>query len=463
MKWKQIKWQLRYYAQFFPFTLNTFLYVAASWVAWKLLYSHSPAKATEDTDSFRQIVILMAKLAFGFFVALVALSVLSTFICWLYYLWLRKKKNIGLQVQFDNQSREGKKSRLYLNALLEGVFRPVLGFVNGRLFYDDLGMTDKFSLLSNKRKENSLMRLAITGRSLLELPDIKEYQLKGGFIYFEDMLHLFSLAVRQPVVGQFYQPPVLREEQEQEVYPRKTETTDVRIDQLRRVQGDYFNYKDFESGDDVRRIVWKVYARNRDLVVRVPELFEPYASHLYFYASFDDSLNAPWGSEGFLKEMLNYYKNNVWTIYDTLSRKEWNLRYIPDQQFSYPDHLSDRERATRTISNSSWQKDVSVAEYFDARHGTVLCISSLTDPGELSRLLAQCDASTIIYYVQLSQTFRHFVPWGWVKRLIFLPPQDRLARLRTGWTFSPLRLQLRKREKEIEEILRGSAASIGVI
>jgi len=460
---KQLIRKLRYYFQYIPFTLNTLLYAAAFYIAWRLLYRPAPKKLEEDTDSFRQIVLLLAKMAFWFLLVFVGVSVLSTIISWIYYKWLQQKQNKRLQVQFTNETKKGKQNRLYMEASLEGAFRPVLGFVNGRLFYDDLLLTDKFALLSNKRKENSLKRLAIAGKSRLQLPDIKEYQLKGGFVYFEDMLHIFSLAIRQPVSGQFYQPPTLQEEHEQDVFPKKTETTDVRIDQLRRVQGDYFNYKDFETGDDVRRIVWKVYARNRDLVVRVPEIFEPYASHVYFYASFEASVKQQWLNDDYLREMLNYYKNNVWTIYDALSKKEWDIRYIPDQQFTLPEELPARERASRVISNSTWQKGQNLGQYFNARYGTVLCVSSLTDLKELQQVLDKCDGSTVIYFVKLSRTFRHFVAWSLLKRILFLSPKDRLSRLRTKWTFAPMRLQLQKREKEIEAMLAKAAATSGVI
>jgi hypothetical protein len=297
----------------------------------------------------------------------------------------------------------------------------------------------------------------------MQLPDIKEYQLRGGFVYFEDMLHIFSLAVQQPVTGQFYQPPSLLEEQEQDVFPKKTETTDIRIDKLRRVDGDYLNYKDFESGDDVRRIVWKVYARNRELVVRVPELYEPYASHVYFYASFAASVKAQWLGDNYLKEMLNFYKNNVWTVYDALSKKEWDIRYIPDQQFTISEDLAPADKASRIISNSGWHTDKDLGKYFNARYGTVLCISSLTDPQELQQILDQCDASTVVYFIKLSHTFRHFIAWGWLKRLVFLPPKDRLSRVRARWTFSPMRLQILKKEKEIEQLLKKSAVTSGVI
>ena len=461
MNWKQIKWQIRYAWQYFPFTLNTLLCAIAGWGAFKLLYK--PVPKGDEPSPLMPFMILMGKLALWFIVVLVGLSVLSTFVSFFYYLWLRNSKGYKLEVEFTTETKKGKKNKLFLNARLEGVIRPILGFIKGRLYYDDNVMTDRFSMLSNKRKEQSLRRAAITGKSRLNLPDIKEYELKGGFIYFQDMLHLFSLAVAQPVSGHFYQPPVLADGTDADVFPKKTESMDVRIEQLRRVEGEHLNYKDFEAGDDVRRIVWKVYAKNRELVVRTPEMFEPYASHLYFYASFHAAVKAQWMSEGYLKEMLNYYKSNVWTIYDTLSHKEWDMRYVPDQSFNIPEQLTDEERAARIISNSTWHKDASLQQYFNPRTGAVLVISSLTDPQELKNLLDRCDSSTVVYFVKVSNALKHFAPLNLLGRLIFLPPDDRLSKLRTKWTFSPIRLSIQKKEKEIEEVLKCSNVVIGVV
>lgn len=408
-------------------------------------------------------ILLMGKMAVWFAVGLLGLSVLSTFVTYFYYLWLRSKKGYKLQVEFTTETKKGKKNKLYLNARLEGAIRPILGFIKGRLYYDDNLMTDRFGLLSNKRKEQSLWRVAVTGKSRMTLPDIKEYDLKGGFVYFQDMLHLFSLAAAQPVSGHFYQPPVLTESNDTDVFPKKTETMDVRIEQLRRVEGEHLNYKDFESGDDVRRIVWKVYARNRELVVRVPELYEPYASHLYFYASFYASVKQQWMGEGYLKEMLNYYKNNVWTVYDALSQKEWDMRFMPDQAFNIPEHLAGNEKTARIISSSAWHKDAALQQYFNPNSGAVLCISSFTDPQELANVLERCNASTVVYFVKLSNVFRHFAALSLIGRLIFLPPQDRLSRLRTRWLFSPIRFAVQKQEKEIEELLRRSDVTSAVL
>jgi hypothetical protein len=139
------------------------------------------------------------------------------------------------------------------------------------------------------------------------------------------------------------------------------------------------------------------------------------------------------------------------------------MRFIPDQAFNIAEALPDYDKAARIISNSMWQKDVSLQQYFNPKSGTVLCVSSLTDPHELANMLDRCDASTVVYFIKVSNVFKHYAALNLLRRIIFLPPQDRLSKLRTRWTFSPMRFQVQKREKEIEEILRRSAVVSGVI
>jgi len=448
--------KLRYWWQYVPFTANTLLLGTAIWLAYHFLFNRRPAtQAEESAASFLPFILLMGRLLFWFLLALLMLSLLSTLAAWLWYLWRRQSGKSRLELSFTNETKGRRgRSRLYVNATLPGAFRPLLGFVKGRLFYDDLRLTGKFPLLGSLARRGRLFRSAIAGKSRLLLPDIREYQLRGAFVFFEDMLRLISLPAHETGAGHFYQPPRLLRQEEQPVQPKKTESMDVRIDEMRRVEGELLNYKDFEAGDDVRRIVWKIYAKNKDLVVRTPELFEPYASHLYFYASFHAHLPASWLDAPFLSEMLNFYKNHVWTVYEALTKKEFELRYIPDQPTTLPDSLSDAEKASRTISASTWQQQESLSQYFNTRRGAVLCVSSLNDPQELQQVLEQSGAGTVVYYVALSKTFRHLILWGWLKRLIFLPPKDRLNRLRTRWTFSPLKYQLKSRERIIEKILR---------
>lgn len=447
MKWSNLIKRLRYYFQYFPFTLNAVMLGLALWICYKLIKPGDVVKE-EELSSFSPLILLMGKTALWFILVLIGFSMLTTFLCWLLFFWQQRKNNYQLEFTFkpSNQNKG-----LWLETLIKKARRPFLGFIKGRLFYDSYKMTDKFILASNKKNPGKFWREGVAGKNILELPDIKEYAIEGGFIYFEDMLQLFSFPVRQKVKGHFYQAPENISLEEKKSFPRKTEQTDVRIDQLRRVEGEYLNYKDFENGDDVRRVVWKVYAKNRELVVRVPEIFDPYASHIYFYASFHSGLKQ--NNNDFSSEMLNYYKNRVWSIFETLAKKEFEVKYIPDQALNIPEQSNISEYVRRVISNSYWHNDKGLIDYFEPRYGSVLCISSLNDPQELKDMLERCSADIVVYYVKLSNTFRSFLPWAWLKRIFLLAPDDRLKRIRNRWLITPQRFQVIKREKEIEKIL----------
>ncbi|RYZ20419.1 MAG: DUF58 domain-containing protein, partial [Sphingobacteriales bacterium] len=375
--------RIRYYLQYFPFSLNAFLLGIALWICFRLVKpAVAAANSTEEFSSFAPLILLIGQTALIFIVLLVGISVLTTFISWLNYIWLQGK--YGYQLEFAFRPMNGKKG-LWLETLLRRARRPFLGFIKGRLYYDGYKMTDKFTLASNRRNPQKFWRDGVGGKNAIELPDIKEYSIEGGFVYFEDMLRLFSIPVKQTVKGHFYQAPQTVSLEERESQPRKTEDTETRIEQLRRVDGEYLNYKDFESGDDVRRVVWKVYAKNRELVVRVPEIFDPYASHVYLYASFHTSLKQT--GNDFSAEMLNYYKNRVWSVFETLAQKDFEVRFIADQQLNIAEQSSTGEYVKQVISNSGWHADRDLAEYFDPRYGSVLCISSFNDPEELRQIM----------------------------------------------------------------------------
>ena len=164
-----------------------------------------------------------------------------------------------------------------------------------------------------------------------------------------------------------------------------------------------------------------------------------------------------------MAEMLNYYKNCVWSVYDTLAKKEWDMRYIPDQSFNIPEQLTEPEKAARIISNSIWHRARPLQQYFNPRQGSVLCISSFTDPADLAGLLEQCDGSTVIYLVKTSHVLKSYAALNLLTRIIIRPPKDRLSKLRARWAFSPMRFQVARREQELEAMLGKSAVNWGVL
>lgn len=458
MNWKRIGQRFRFGIQYSPITLNCLLLaIAVFWCYEKLKVE----KSVSDTpSSFAPLLILMSKTALWFLVALIAFCLLSSLLCYLHFLWLRKKKGLRLSLDFDSQKAAEK---VNFRALLHSVRRPWLGAVRSRLVEDDGLLTTKLTLLDNYREKGHFFRKGITGKQALQLPDIKTYRLKGCFLYFEDLLHLFSFAVYLPEKGYFFQAPRSHRIKIQEERPQQVLQENVHVEESKRIQGDYLNYKNFEGGDDIRRIVWQVYAKNRELIVRIPEMRDFYASHLSFYASFHSGIAERQTNNAFAAEMLNYYKNCIWTAVETLIKKEIPVRFIPEQLLETAGIIEQQQQIQMILSNSSWQVDKSLIDYFSSRKKGILCISSLNDPLEIEQMLVATGRDTVVYFVPLSNAFHHWVSWGWVKRIFVKPPTDRLKQIRSRWPFSPLRYQLMRREKIILKLLDAHDVRYGIL
>jgi hypothetical protein len=458
MNWKKYFQKMRYYAQYLPFTSNACVLAIALVLCFRLL---GKEEAPQDAPSaFEPFLLLMGATALWFFLALIALSFLSTLACWLFYLLIRKKQDAALRFQFNtNQHISGIETTAFLNYAR----RPLLGTINARLVYDGFRLTGKLTLAGNQRKSRQFWREGITGAQAIRLPDIKEYSLKGSILYFEDMLQLFSFPVFQQQQGHFFQAPRKQQVIEKEVLPRQTRNAEIQIRESRPIPGDLLNYKNFESGDDVRRIVWKVYAKNRELVVRIPEQRDRLASHIYFYASFHTHFSPLLRENVFADELLNYFKNRVWSAFELLLRPDIPLKYIPDQILQTNENLPQAEAVQRTISNARWQSDRDIKDYFQSRYGAVICISSFNSPQDISDLLETCGQDTVVYYVRLSRAFHRFAALSWLQRIFLKAPGDRLKRVRGRWPFSPLRFQLMKKEKEIARIITKSNLAVELI
>lgn len=452
--------KLRLAAQYVPFTLNAVLYTAAFWLIFRFVFGQPSAQTDEqEVSSFLPIILLMARLAVAFVFALIALSVCSTVVAWLFFKVQTNRNQDLIQLQFD---ADPKKNRLTLRTSIAGVFRPLLGFVKGRLLYEDLLLTDSFTLVSRNKFGKPWLR-GVAGKAWLRLPDVREYQLEGAFIYFQDMLQLVSLPTYHRIPQHFQVAPVAIRNQSAEASPRKTEQNDIRSEHLHRTEGDYLNYKDFESGDDVRRIVWKVYARSRELVVRVPERYEPYVSHVFVYASFFTTLPSTVTSEAYMREMTNRFKNQIWTVYQSLVAKDFEIRYVPDQELNLAADGTPEARTAQAITASEWHQTRPIQQYFNSKQGAVLCVSSLTNPKDLEETLDLCNASTVVYFIRCSTTFNDLVALSWLKRILIRPPEDRLQRLRATWPFAPIRSRIIRQEREIAEVLKNSRVTYAIL
>jgi len=217
------------------------------------------------------------------------------------------------------------------------------------------------------------------------------------------------------------------------------------------VEGEHVNYKEFEAGDNIQRIVWKIYAKSGQLVVRIPETKDPYASHLYFYASFYHGFNLQAGV--FETELLNVYKDKVRNLFEALQRNGSDVRIPQDQEVPRLAGLSEKKNELFQITAASWQKEQTPAMFVNYNKAAFVCFPSLAPVNEIETVLKNLPLSVPIVVVKLSDAIPSPFQLS-VKDIFFKAGKQPSDNLRQPWLLSSLRRELIRNEKEIEPILK---------
>lgn len=382
---------------------------------------------------------------------LFGVSLLSALVVWGYFLNLVRGKRVGVQVRFgDGQKAEA--GWVPIAVMLAGpVVRPLLGTVQARLVFADERVSEPVILDESLLKPKSLARAAIRGSGQTLLHDRGIYDVEKVLISFCDMLGLVSLPCRIHYTQQLFTLPVNEADKKVEAAPHSTEEQLHRIDIPKRVEGELVNYKEFESGDNIQRIVWKIYAKSGELVVRIPETKDPYASHLYFYASFFHGLNKKDGA--FETELLNKYKDEVRGLYEALLKNGFHVRIPQDQEVPKLAGVGDKHNELFQITAASWQNDNAPSAFVSYSKAAFVCVPSLVPAEEVQTLMRNLPESVPLVVVKLSSAIPSPFKIS-VKDIFFRPERTPADKLREPWLLSSLRRALLKNEEEIAAILR---------
>lgn len=456
MNFAILKKRVRYASLFIPFRFHLFLLTVA------LLAASYWLKKTRvlPNSSYTAITDLFIAVTMAFVAAVLVISFFTSVIPWLYFLFNKNSENISIKIKTASltqplsTSGEGVNEKQQVSVNINPILRPLFGYVRLRFEYDDENISRKFSLI-NKQQKQQFFSATLTGNYNWKLPQIKEYKVSDAIIYFEDMFQLFSFAVVIPARDNFFTQPENITTGNIKVQPKKTEDTNVRIDQIRKVEGEFLNYKNFENNDDVRRIVWKIYAKNKELVVRIPETNDPYASHVYFYSSFYNSISTSIYEE-FNNVFLNYFKTIVWNTYQQLAKQNILIKYIPDQQVKTTFADDELEKIKYTISTSDWQTQKDLLHYFKKDEASVLCISSLIPAEQVDTILDKAGKELLIIFVQVTNAFNTVKVKDWLQWVFVRPGEDSLNKMRVPWSISPLKGKIKENEQKIISALEKS-------
>jgi hypothetical protein len=445
MNFSVIRTHIKQFCFYIPFTIYLVVFTAASYLAFRWIQIN-PLQA--DT-AFGNIFLLLLKVAIWFGIIMLAFAIISVVVSLLFFIYHKRKHGIDFSIKTDlKESELHQKQAVHLR--IAPILKPFFGFVKLRLQYDKNLYSKKFSLLETNRRK--FFSREIEGTYNWPLPQIKEYHVEKAIIYFEDIFQFFSIAVDLPAKSNFFTQPTAKSLADLKVSPRKTEEETTRIEEIRKVEGEYLNYKNFENNDDVRRIVWKIYAKNKELVVRIPEVMDPYASHIYMYASFYSGFTIS-GNEVVEVPFLNYYKVMAWTVYQSLVKKGFEVRYVADQDTSQSNTADEQQQVKYKVSTSIWHRDRDLKSYVKTNDASIVVISSLTDPEEVKQLVEKHGKDITFILVKLTESLKRQNMIDWVQWLFVKNDQNDMDVYKRAWAVSGLRSKIIQNEKKLAEVI----------
>jgi len=444
-KLKKIRLALKWTGFYIPFTFYCALFCIACGIGYAWLQS----KAGIPDSAYKDIFTLLLRFSAGFCLIFLSTGFITVALPFVYFLIRRKSNEVDFSISTPSRS-DHEQARQAINIHLHPVLKPLLGFVKIRLQYGEARFSDKFSLV--KRSDKKLFSTSLDGTYYWELPEIKEYRIDKAIIYFEDFFQFFSFAMPLETSSGFHTYPLSRPSQALNAFPRKTEETSMRIEEIKRVEGELINYKNFESNDDVRRIVWKIYAKNKELVVRIPEVMDPYASHMYLYPTFFSSFDVK-DNEVIGIPFLNYYKTVCWSVYRQLVSKGFDVRYVADQDIPQNRLENDAEQVRYAISVSKWHSEKELRDFVRLKDASVVIVSSLSDPEQVKQLLETSGNEISFVFIPLTEGLNKQHIGDWLQWLFLQREKDSMAVHKTNWSLSLLRFKLSKNEKVLKELL----------
>lgn len=386
---------------------------------------------------------------------LIGLSIIALIISWLVFRANMKSGKLKVNVQFpDDKTPEA--GVLPVEVSIKDAFRPILGTVEVRIIFRDLRMSERI-LLDENKKTWLLPVNDIAGRTNLDLHHRGLHDVEEIQIILTDALKLVTIPITLHAQNRLLTIPKVLKEQNFPIFPSATEEQDVRINIPKRVQGEFLSYKDFESGDDIRRIVWKIYARSGELVVRVPETRDPYASHVYICAGFYNELITDFDDLAG-RELLNVYKDSLRQVYDAVSRNQYSVRLIKDQEEQHDAPNAEVSKDLYYLSTAHWQSEQRPHEIFVNPKTAVICLSSATPVEEIENLFGRLALHVPVMVFGLSDALGPAFKFSF-RDIFFQKKHHPLAEVRKSWWISPLRKNLKLNEQRIKQLVhqRGNA------
>jgi hypothetical protein len=283
------------------------------------------------------------------------------------------------------------------------------------------------------------------GKKKLILPNIKSYDLDSITLFFQDMFRMFSFKIEFRHNVSVVVLPVSANDVKLSRVSYTMDRDEVRTDMMHRKEGELLHFKHFESSDDIRRIVWPVYAKTKELIVRMIEMHSMYASRIDMYASFCNSYRNLL-EKNVSDRFLDNYKTDIWDVYKSL-KKDNEVRFIPDQKSKIA--VEHQHEVSAQISGMDWHSN-KIEEYFADGKISVVCISSLILSQDTEKMLDRLDTNAIVIFSSLKSSVEKISIIDVLKEIFTIPEEKKIN---WKWLFSTNRKKVLNNDKAVRNAL----------
>ncbi|MEM9895641.1 MAG: DUF58 domain-containing protein [Bacteroidota bacterium] len=401
-------------------------------------YYSEPNQLVAFLDVFAWVIGLFAVFIIGF-------GLLYLLVCWIYLIATRNTLTIDFSIGLED-GKKGIAGIVPMKLTVSKLLMPFLGFLKARLVLEDGSVIGPFMI---NRFSGGWKDLKVkAGMASLRLERRKQYHIRGFLFSFEDYLQFFRLSYFYKNNKSFYLRAKEKEVQDVTIPLSKAREELEKVRTSKRVEGDFLNYKDFESGDDVRRIVWKIFAKSKELVVRIPEVINPYASHLSILASFQNTLATKQSS--FIDGMLDYYKDMLFNTYREIEKSGRKIDFQLDQKIDERLIVEKKDKMGYALSCAQWT-DIAVQDSLPtSQESTILCVSSLVPAAQIEALLNK--RGIVFLIVNVSRYLDEQNLFNPMNLIMRSDNKSEVSKLK--WQLSGLRKKLKRNEKRIEELMQ---------
>jgi hypothetical protein len=385
--------------------------------------------ASGASEKVNDIAFLLLKSSIFVFSIIIIFSIITTLIPYLLY---RKAKTIP-EVKFTYTGT----NRVICELVCKKLLFPFMGTVKAELTFDK--QYDTQIVLKRLKHGHGY------GGKNLTLPNIKNYDLNKVSLFFQDFFRMFSFKITFRCKASVTILPVSEDNIELSELSYTMDKDEVRTDTVHRKEGELLHFKHFEVSDDIRRIVWPVYAKTKELIIRTIEMQNMYASKIDMYVSFCNNYQNML-DKTVSDVFLNGYKTNVWEVYKSL-KKDNDVQFIPDQKSKVA--VEYQNEVSAQISGMDWHSN-KIEEYFGNSKASIICISSLIPSQDIEKMLDKSGSNTVIVFVSLKSSVGKIDAKDVLKEIFTIPEKKKIN---WKWIFSSNRRKVLNNDNAIRNAL----------